>query len=180
MYATALPARGPRSFRRVAACSRRAPCANPANVRRSLGPIVALLVGGLVLAGAGCGPSNDLGSSCTVEEPVLDTSTNKVKYVPYPKDQMSPTSDYISTGGTDCEDFTCIDTAGDGKGAYCSRRCIDDASCQGGVDKTLVCRTLVLDDAFINELRQSLGDQAFQQLFGDIQTAKYCAHPIAK
>lgn len=137
------------------------------------------MLGGLLLAGAGC-VQNDLGSKCTLEEPVLDPNTNKVVYQPIPKSSMNPADDYITTGGTDCEDFTCIDTAGDNQGAYCSRRCIDNASCQGGVDKNLVCRTLVLDDAFINELRQQLGDKAFQQLFGDIQTAKYCAHPAPK
>ncbi len=136
-------------------------------------------MGGLVLAGAGCGPSNDLGSTCQLTAPTKDANTGKVTNQPY-KVPANATSDYISTGGTDCEDFTCIDTAGDSTGAYCSRRCIDNASCQGGPDKTLVCRTLVLDDAFINELRQSLGDQAFKQLFGDIQTAKYCAHPLPK
>jgi len=150
-------------------------------MRRLLLPAsIALLWWGVAMAG-GCG-SNDLGSSCKLIRPVCtancSTSNPTIENQPYtPPDNVN---DYISTGGADCEDFTCIDTAGDNAAAYCSRRCLDNADCTGGVDRNLVCRKLVLDQKFIDALRQQLGDQQFQQLFGDITTSKFCAHPQPK
>ena len=126
--------------------------------------------------GGGCA-KNDLGTPCQLIEPTA--SGNE----PLDPSQMNASLDYISTGGADCEDFTCVDTAGDvdQSGApiqgYCSRRCIEDAQCQGGVDTDLSCRKLNLDQAFIDTLRQRLGDEEFRKLVGDITTDRYCAHP---
>lgn len=134
----------------------------------------AFLVAALALAGCG---GNDLGKACELIQPTANGSE------PLDPAQMNPSLDYISTGGADCEDFTCVDTAGDttsdgvAVNGYCSRRCIEDAQCTGGQDTNLVCRELNLDDDFINTLRERLGEEKFRQLFGDITVARFCAHP---
>ncbi|MDF1565378.1 MAG: adventurous gliding motility lipoprotein CglC [Deltaproteobacteria bacterium] len=133
-------------------------------------PRLSLLVLPLLLVvSAGCGKT-DLGTPCTLVQPTVGGE-------PEPFDPPSEANDYLSTGQAGCEDFTCIDTAGDGEDGYCSRRCAEDAQCKGGVDKTLICRELVLDEAFLTELRQRLGDEEFFRVFGDIQNARYCARP---
>jgi hypothetical protein len=137
-----------------------------------MGRFLILAAWATLLLLAGCGKS-DLGRSCTLLAPTADGGT-----APY--DPPSEANDYISMGGADCEDFTCIDSAGDGAGAYCSRRCAEDAQCKGGEDDTLVCRELVLDEAFIQVLRDRLGEEEFFRVFGEIQNARYCAHPVGQ
>ncbi len=123
----------------------------------------------LSLGALGCGKT-DLGAPCQLIAPTTDGGV--VAYEP-----DSEANDYIATGGADCENFTCLDSAGDGESAYCTRRCAEDAQCRGGQDKTLICRELVLDEVFLTELRRRLGDDEFFRVFGDIQNARFCARP---
>lgn len=131
----------------------------------------------MALAGLGGCAQNDLGSPCTLIQP---TTTGITPYEPEP----GTTLDILSSGVTECENFRCVDTAGDidpktgnDATAYCTRRCNSDEECRGGVDDTLVCRQLVLDQQFIERLRVELGAEQFDELFGDIQNDQFCARP---
>ena len=95
---------------------------------------------------------------------------------PLPDDEIDPSKDYVATGVPGCDDFTCVKSAGVDQ-AYCSKRCTGDDVCGGGVSKTLRCRELVLDQAFIEELRNQLGEAKFREVFGDIEFAQFCAEP---
>jgi hypothetical protein len=138
----------------------------------------------LVLVGAlfatGCRP-NDLGSFCELTRPVCESNGDDPEncvvslQVYHPADQ---TKDYIATGVVDCEHFTCVHSAGHEGDAYCTRTCFDDDQCRGGERPDLVCRELVLDDAFIADLCTQLGPERCEEIFGTIQQSKYCALPL--
>lgn len=128
-----------------------------------------------LLVSTGC-VEKDFGTPCTLKRPIAGGGSED--FIP-----DNDSLDYIAMGVPDCEDFTCVDTAGDTEsgggmaGAYCSRRCLEDAQCRGGADETLVCRPLNLDPVFIENLRARLGDDEFYRIFGDITYASFCARP---
>jgi hypothetical protein len=119
---------------------------------------------------AGC-QSPDVGQRCAID---WGTGT-----APTPE---SIQGDYLETGNFACDNLVCIvSPATTGQYAscagtqcgYCSKPCVSDRDCftsQTG----LVCRQMVLDDAFIAWLRANGKDQ----YLGDAQYSKYCAIPL--
>jgi hypothetical protein len=94
-------------------------------------------------------------------------------------------SEYFETGNTACDNLVCIvspqvpgdryhDCAGPQCG-YCSKPCVSDKDCFQS-ETGLVCRQVVLDPAFIQELRRTNPTLADQYL-ADIQFSSYCAVP---
>jgi hypothetical protein len=105
--------------------------------------------------------------------------------------------DFVSFGATECENLTCVRprcSIRDGSGnavqeeceskqlpaddkapnGICSGECITDQDCTSEEGK-YVCRALVLDDAFLQQLRNALTPEEYDQYFGRIQNAKFCA-----
>lgn len=105
--------------------------------------------------------------------------------------------DFVSFGATECENLTCVrprcparDGSGDAIGdecvenhlpadekapnGICSGECITDQDCTSEEGK-FVCRALVLDDEFLKQLRNALTPEEYDQYFGRIQNAKFCA-----
>jgi hypothetical protein len=87
-------------------------------------------------------------------------------------------SDWFESGNTECENLVCIvSPAAPGSryasGGYCSKPCVSNNDCYES--KTgLVCRQMVLDPAFINEL-QTFDPALAQKYLGDVQFSSYCA-----
>ncbi len=105
--------------------------------------------------------------------------------------------DFVSFGATECENLTCVRprcSIRDGEGnavqadcekselpkaekdpnGICSGECITDQDCTSE-EGSFVCRALVLDDAFLQQLRNALTPEEYDQYFGRIQNAKFCA-----
>ena len=136
--------------------------------------IMAVGMAGVSLGLVGCG-QNDLGVSCVLKRPV-DDGQGGVTVEDFIVD-ASEVTDFVSTG-PGCDDFHCVDSRYEGtRNTYCSKRCNADVECRGGVDDRLVCREMVLDSDFINQLKTQLGEEEFRRLFGDIQTSRFCALP---
>lgn len=124
---------------------------------------------------AGC-QSPDVGQRCEIA-----WSTEVPPPVPAPT-PATIAGDYLETGNFACDNLVCIvSPATTGQYAscagaqcgYCSKPCVSDRDCftsQTG----LVCRQMVLDDAFIAWLRANGKDQ----YLGDAQYSKYCAIPL--
>lgn len=102
--------------------------------------------------------------------------------------KMRPGLDYVALGAGECEDFTCIasprtglDGTPTGGEGYCSRPCAREGESCGADGFT--CRTLILDQEFIDDMRAKLsgrdadsdGQDDFQQYFGGVSGARYCA-----
>jgi hypothetical protein len=94
-------------------------------------------------------------------------------------------SEYFENGNTGCDNLVCIvspqspgdryfDCAGSQCG-YCSKPCVSDKDCFKS-ETGLVCRQVVLDPAFIQELQKADPVKASQYL-ADIQFSSYCAVP---
>ncbi len=147
-----------------------------------------------VLALIGC-QSPDVGNPCTLswnekwqEQGTLPPPTALCLAEPetqlcrdrYPSG-VSQGSDYFDSGNLACEGLVCIvspaatgkyasTTAGEG---YCSKPCVSNADCYEK-DTDLVCRQMVLDPVFIEQLR--LTDPAtLARYLSDIQFSSYCA-----
>jgi hypothetical protein len=93
-------------------------------------------------------------------------------------------SDYFDSGNFACEGLVCIvspaapgttygsDTPGRG---YCSKSCISDDQCY--TDETgLVCRQMVLDPVFLEELERT-DPAAKARYLGETQQSSYCGVP---
>ena len=89
--------------------------------------------------------------------------------------------DYFRTGATECDNLVCLRSAtglctADPQKVqvrrYCSKPCVSDDDCfksQTG----LVCRSMVLDAAFLASLPPDVRDR----YLGDVQSSNYCATP---
>jgi hypothetical protein len=92
-------------------------------------------------------------------------------------------ADYFETGNVACENLVCI-VSPVGAGSkydrlpgvgYCSKPCISNDDCFES-DTGLVCRQMVLDALFIEELKRR--DPALlEQYLGQVQFSNYCAVP---
>lgn len=117
------------------------------------------------------------------------------------------TADYFRSGANECDNLICIRSA-PGPACtstsatvvaaypsdirkYCSKACVSDADCKNDRIK-LVCRTIVLDSAYLAFLQQCAADQAAGVtpnpacppnaagallLLGGITSSTYCAAP---
>ncbi|HSN15317.1 MAG TPA: adventurous gliding motility lipoprotein CglC [Anaeromyxobacteraceae bacterium] len=119
---------------------------------------------------SGCQPP-DVGQRCELAWGT-DRST-----APTP---TSTESDYVETGNASCETLVCIvskatsgeySTCDGDKCGYCSKPCVSDADCYKS-ETGLVCRKMVLDDAFIASL-----DPATREKY-HVQYSSYCAVPL--
>ncbi len=148
---------------------------------RTRSAVAALALGASVALGA-CKATTDLGSTCTLTTP-CSSSTCAVT-----PDKVSNTSvDYIALGSAVCDNLVCIRTAGSANPdntasearGYCTNSCTDNSDCspdyQGNGDK-LVCQRLLLDQAFLDALKQS-NPTEYEQVFGNGASSTYCILP---
>ena len=129
-------------------------------------PALALVA---VLAACAACQAPDVGSPCALS----------------PAPPTPVTADYLQTGTTTCDTLICIQSAPppagtklsfDPNGGYCSKPCVGDSDCSTG-DTGLVCRSVILDPAFL----AGLDPKVKTQYLGDIgQFSTYCATPLAK
>jgi len=142
---------------------------------------VAFALGAIALAA--CRANTDLGQSCKLTQP-CDAGTCAVA----PDAVQNLLVDYIALGSAECDDLVCIRTASsdnppneqtEARG-YCTAPCFGDAKiCSPdfqGHDKQLVCQRLLLDDAFLEELKQNQPEE-YQRTFGNSASSTYCIKP---
>jgi hypothetical protein len=89
-------------------------------------------------------------------------------------------ADYFESGNVSCENLVCIVSpapAGSryASGGYCSKPCVSNDDCFQG-DTGLVCRQMVLDDGFIEELGRT-NPALLDRYLGEVQFSSYCAVP---
>lgn len=157
------------------------PSPMPASVLRA----TSLLALGGALALTAC-EETDLGSKCALllsQKPITVECADPANCV-----KMQAGLDYVAFGSGECEDFTCVasprvgndgTTVVGGEG-YCSRTCAKEGDTCGADDFS--CRTLILDQEFLDEIRPKLqgkdgdsnGVDDYQQHFGSIADARYC------
>jgi hypothetical protein len=85
-------------------------------------------------------------------------------------------SEWFESGNTECENLVCIMSPVTGgryaSGAYCSKPCVSNSDCYE--EKTgLVCRQIVLDPLFLQQLDSNLK----QKYLGETQFSSYCTVP---
>jgi hypothetical protein len=128
---------------------------------------LALATAGLALAAC---QSPDVGQRCNMK---LDATA----YNP-----ASVTSEIVLTFAPECDNLICIlSPVSSGKYAgcadglncgYCSKPCVSDQDCYKS-ETGLVCRQMVLDEAFINSLPADVRDK----YLAGVQFSNYCAVP---
>lgn len=120
------------------------------------------------LALAAC-QSPDVGQRCNMK---LDPAT----YNP-----ADVTSEIVLTFAPECDNLICILSPVDsgeyagcdaGNCGYCSKPCVSDQDCYKS-ETGLVCRQMVLDEAFINTLDPDVRDK----YLAGVQFSSYCAVP---
>jgi len=88
-------------------------------------------------------------------------------------------ADYLLLGATGCDDLVCIKSPEPPTGRvvtnnpYCSKPCVAENDCFTS-DTGLICRPVVLDEAFLN----SLPPETRAKYLPNVQNAKYCAAPV--
>ena len=139
-------------------------------------PVPLLAVLALSAALVGC-QEPDVGQKCNLDF----TPDGGLSF-----DPDTSVGDFLETGQPECDNLVCVASAkgtdGKARGSklctgelcnpYCSRQCADDKQCFTK-ETGLVCRSVVLDEAFIN----SLSPELRQKYLGDIQGSRYCAVP---
>ncbi len=139
-----------------------------ANYAWKRGSTLAALAGLFFIA---CSQEPDVGQVCTIQ---WGAGTNNAP------DACTSNGDFLETGAVGCDNLVCILTPTSSstcssRTAVCSKPCVSDNDCFNS--KTgLVCRSVVLDETYINLLRQTNPDLANTYL-GDIQFSTYCAYP---
>lgn len=125
--------------------------------------------------------SPDVGNPCTLAW----NEDWEAQGTPPPPDPVSlhasGGSDYFETGNTACDDLVCIVSpaeAGTRYGCtapgcgYCSKPCVSDRDCFES-DTGLVCRQMVLDPVFLEQLDPITRDR----YLSEVQFSSYCAVP---
>lgn len=141
-----------------------------------LNRVALLAVTACAALSAGCQPP-DVGARCDITWGT-DTAT-----YPAPRPETIP-GDYLETGNLACDSLVCIVSpatsgkysscaSGDTQCGYCSKPCVSDAECFKS-ETGLVCRQMVLDDAYI----ASLPADVRTRYLGDALYSKYCAVPL--
>jgi hypothetical protein len=89
-------------------------------------------------------------------------------------------ADFLEFGSAECEDtLICVQsptapaTSRVKNNPYCSKPCVSDTDCSSS-DTGLICRDVVLDEAFI----RSLDPAVAERYLGDARFSKYCASPL--
>ncbi|MFN7131361.1 MAG: adventurous gliding motility lipoprotein CglC [Myxococcales bacterium] len=148
-----------------------------------------LLVPALVLIAVGgglgaCQLKTDLAQPCKMTRPDENGKPQEIEAAKL----KDPTIDYVALGAAECDDLVCIRSArtdqnpeneASGGRGYCTRPCIDDADCQfdyQGNEGRLKCERLLLDQAFLDQLKQS-DPEAYEQAFGSDTASRYCVFP---
>lgn len=135
-----------------------------------------LLVLAPIVALAAC-QQPDVGQSCTI----------KLGSMPVPSPQSLAASgggEYVEFNNVDCENLVCVlspaaagskyGSAVEGRG-YCSKPCVSNRDCYQS-DTELVCRNMILDSTFLNEL-----DPATKARYlGEIEFSNYCGVPLGR
>ena len=144
---------------------------------------LALSLLGTALLLGGCSDP-DVGQPCVLD--VYDSGNNPID-TPVGNGYCSAApADFFKTGSIECENLICIRSpvgacpeAIAGKPIevrkYCSKACVSDSDCFTK-ETGLVCRTIVLDEAFIS----SLPPDVRQKYLGPLQTSTYCATPATR
>jgi hypothetical protein len=156
-------------------------------------PAILLSLAGTVL-GAGSCVETDIGAPCQVQNNI-GTEACRDRPIEEAPECYRPSLDdfrddallegggvdYVAFGVAVCDNLTCVRSQGepvpDSHGApsgYCSGECINDDDCSSDLG-SFECRSLVLDDDFLESLRESLSEEEVERYLGRIQTAKYCA-----
>jgi hypothetical protein len=142
-------------------------------MRRSVPNLV--LVAALLLPLAAC-QEPDVGQPCTL-------AWGTGPEAPPRPDAATAEADYFESGNVSCENLVCIVSparegttydraAGVG---YCSKPCVSNDDCFEP-DTGLVCRQMVLDAGFIEELERT-NPALLQRYLGEVQFSSYCAVP---
>jgi len=133
-----------------------------------------------VVALAGC-QSPDVGDPCTL---AWNPTWEQDGTAPPPTASelyTSGGSDYFESGNLACDGLVCIVSpapAGSEYGSttpgigYCSKPCVSNSDCYES-ETGLVCRQMVLDPAFIEQL----DPETRSRYLADIQYSSYCAVP---
>lgn len=158
----------------------------------------------LLLLTAGTCAQTDIGAPCDLP-PALDLTVAGCTKDSRPEenpecfrelDLTSRDKDFVAFGATSCDNLICVrsrctlpDDTPDREAecakllpttsptGICSAECITDDDCRTGegLEGTYACRSLVLEEDFLEDLRQSLSEEEYERYFGRIQSAKYCA-----
>jgi hypothetical protein len=126
-----------------------------------------------VLALAAC-QDPDVGDPCTLQW----SATWEQDGTDPPPDPKLVASDYFESGNLACEGLVCIVSPAAGTkyfdyaSGYCSKPCVSDADCFES-DTGLVCRQMVLDAVFLEQMDPITRDRYLSQ----IQFSSYCAIP---
>jgi hypothetical protein len=140
-----------------------------------------LLVAALLLDGCS---DPDVGQPCVLD--VYDSSDNPIDTAVGSGYCSAIPADFFKPGAIECDNLICIRSpvgacpeAIAGKPIevrkYCSKPCVSDSDCFTK-ETGLVCRTMLLDEAFINSLPQEVKDK----FLGQLQTSTYCAVPTTR
>lgn len=137
---------------------------------RSRVPKMALVAAALFL---GACQEPDVGQPCNITWGTSDQA-------PEPPTPQRITSDWFESGNTECENLVCImSPAGQGSrygsGAYCSKPCVSNQDCFES-ETGLVCRQMVLDPLFLEQLRQN-NPELKDKYLGEVQFSSYCGVP---
>lgn len=140
---------------------------------------------GLIALGAACKANKDIGQTCAMTKPCTGADGGSCPIAP---DKVSNAGiDYIALGSAECDDLACIRTAktnnppntAESAQGYCTSPCIEDSDCQPdyqGKEKTMKCERLLLDEAFLDQLKQNQ-PQTYDQMFGSGASSRYCILP---
>lgn len=149
------------------------------------------------LLASGCEVTTQLGKECVlVKKPTPERQAEGIQSDPVLESEIAVGQDFISFGATDCEDLICVrdaDAARDpdpnavAKG-YCSTDCVEgsgeeacevtDTSVPAELRNRMTCRSLLLDQASLEALRQS--DPAlYRRTFGENNSPYFCAGALA-
>jgi hypothetical protein len=140
---------------------------------------VVLALGAAVLSACA---KTDLGQACNMKKP-CNTGTCDIA----PSAVENGAIDYVALGSAECDDLVCIRTAGSANPentaavarGYCTTPCIDDTNCSPnyqGESKKLVCQRMLLDQAFLDQLKEQDPD-AYNKVFGSGASSTYCVLP---
>jgi len=111
----------------------------------------------VALAAVACART-DLGSPCHLQDETGAEMT------------AQPGRDYIYLGSSECASFACIATPGS-QGPYCSQACSGaGGSCPSG----LTCSQISLSPAYLALMKERLGPDRYNALFGQLNGSWYC------
>jgi len=164
------------------------PCCTPFLVltvlaMRTARSIALPLLGAALLLG-GCSDP-DVGQPCVLD--VFDSSNNPIDTAVGNVYCSAVPADFFKTGAIECDNLICIRSETGAAcpesvaGApievrkYCSKACVSDADCFNK-ETGLVCRNIVLNEAFIS----SLPEDVREKYLGQLATSSYCATPATR